>query len=244
MHGLAWGWYLNPSVVGQQSIALYSFLFQCLFSAPPIRVCLCFFLVDNIASSRIVAMASDNMEDVLTKSGVDSNLTNFLMMEGWLLNMAAADSQGFEDVPLHAFAYYMLVWEAVPARTNAWTTERYRPTRTSSTSEGPRSMEVLGRGSKTSSSADESEELSELLSDESKKSGGVISADALNWNHWKLNGWRGFTNFSNSIDSTIGAWLPRCCEWPDSIRSELPKLSCADMSERPNHIVSMCPNCY
>ena len=46
-------------------------------------------------------MASDNLEDVLTKSGVDSNLTNSLMMEGWTsqaFRMAAADSQGFEDV--------------------------------------------------------------------------------------------------------------------------------------------------
>ena len=39
-------------------------------------------------------MASDNLEDVLTKSGVDSNLTNSLMMEGWTsqaFRMAAAD---------------------------------------------------------------------------------------------------------------------------------------------------------
>ena len=46
-------------------------------------------------------MASDNLEDVLTKSGVDSTLTNSLMMEGWTsqaFRMAAADAQGFEDV--------------------------------------------------------------------------------------------------------------------------------------------------
>ena len=46
-------------------------------------------------------MASETLEDILTKSGVDSNLTNALMMEGWTcqtFRMAAADSQGFEDV--------------------------------------------------------------------------------------------------------------------------------------------------
>lgn len=46
-------------------------------------------------------MAPDNLEDVLTKSGVDSNLTNSLMMEGWTsqtFRVAAADAQGFEEV--------------------------------------------------------------------------------------------------------------------------------------------------
>ena len=59
-----------------------------------------------IASPHTVAMASDNLEDVLSKSGVDSNLTNSLMMEGWTsqtFRMAAADSQGFEDV-LHEWS--------------------------------------------------------------------------------------------------------------------------------------------
>jgi len=48
-----------------------------------------------------MAMAPDNLEDVLTKSGVDSNLTNSLMMEGWTsqtFRVAAADAQGFEEV--------------------------------------------------------------------------------------------------------------------------------------------------
>ena len=66
-----------------------------------LHLVLCFFLLGDIASPRIVAMASDNLEDVLTKSRVDSNLTNSLMMEGWTsqtFHMAAADSQGFEDV--------------------------------------------------------------------------------------------------------------------------------------------------
>ena len=48
-----------------------------------LHLVLCFFLLGDIASPRIVAMASDNLEDVLTKSRVDSNLTNSLMMEGW-----------------------------------------------------------------------------------------------------------------------------------------------------------------
>ncbi|CAL1161087.1 unnamed protein product [Cladocopium goreaui] len=46
-------------------------------------------------------MASDNLEDVLIQSGVDSALTSSLMMEGWScqsFRMAAADIQGFEDV--------------------------------------------------------------------------------------------------------------------------------------------------
>ena len=60
------------------------------------------------------AMASDNLEDVLIQSGVDSALTSSLMMEGWScqsFRMAAADIHGFEDVlqewssstPLSAF---------------------------------------------------------------------------------------------------------------------------------------------
>ena len=100
-----------------------------------------------------------------------------------------------------------------PARTNAWTTARYRPTRTSSTSKGTTStLEVLGRGSLTSSSDDESDELSELLVEDSKKSGGCVSDDSLNWNHWKSNWGRDLTNFSKTtLGSTIGAWLPRCC---------------------------------
>ena len=51
-------------------------------------------------------MASESLEDVLTNSGVDSNITNALMMEGWTcqtFRMAAADSQGFEDV-LHEWS--------------------------------------------------------------------------------------------------------------------------------------------
>ena len=51
-------------------------------------------------------MASEALEDILTKSGVDSTLTNALMMEGWTcqtFRMAAADSQGFEDV-LHEWS--------------------------------------------------------------------------------------------------------------------------------------------
>ena len=58
-------------------------------------------LLDFSFHLRVGAMASDNLEDVLTKSGVDSALTNSLMMEGWTaqsFRMAAADSQGFEDV--------------------------------------------------------------------------------------------------------------------------------------------------
>ena len=46
-------------------------------------------------------MASDNLEDVLIQSGVDSALTSSLMMEGWScqsFRMAAADIHGFEDV--------------------------------------------------------------------------------------------------------------------------------------------------
>jgi len=63
-------------------------------------------------------MASETLEDILTKSGVDSNLTNALMMEGWTcqtFRMAAADSQGFEDV-LHewsSFTYFVNISEGL-----------------------------------------------------------------------------------------------------------------------------------
>ena len=49
----------------------------------------------------VVAMASESLEDIFTRCGVDSSLCNNLMMEGWSANsfrMAAVDLQGFEDV--------------------------------------------------------------------------------------------------------------------------------------------------
>lgn len=49
----------------------------------------------------VVAMASESLEDIFTRCGVDSTLCNNLMMEGWNANsfrMAAVDLQGFEDV--------------------------------------------------------------------------------------------------------------------------------------------------
>ena len=60
--------------------------------------------------------------------------------------------------------------------------------------------------STTSSSEEESEELSKLLPDDTIFAGGTISSNGLNLNHRKSNGWTCFTNFSNTtIGSTIGA---------------------------------------
>ena len=86
----------------RHQIALSEFLFHYFGSSPNIREVFCSLILRDFSFHlRVGAMASDNLEDVLTKSGVDSNLTNSLMMEGWTsqsFRMAAADAQGFEEV--------------------------------------------------------------------------------------------------------------------------------------------------
>ena len=83
-------------------IALSDVLYYCFGYSPNVRDVFCSLILRDFSFHlRVGAMASDNLEDVLTKSGVDSALTNSLMMEGWTsqsFRMAAADSQGFEDV--------------------------------------------------------------------------------------------------------------------------------------------------
>ena len=83
-------------------IALSEVLYYCFGYSPNVRDVFCSLILRDFSFHlRVGAMASDNLEDVLTKSGVDSALTNSLMMEGWTsqsFRMAAADSQGFEDV--------------------------------------------------------------------------------------------------------------------------------------------------
>ena len=108
LHGLAWGCISQPIKLLVRlawRCTFLLFIFCCLLPQHKglfwdISYC------GVIASPHTVAMASDNLEDVLSKSGVDSNLTNSLMMEGWTsqtFRMAAADSQGFEDV-LHEWS--------------------------------------------------------------------------------------------------------------------------------------------
>lgn len=49
----------------------------------------------------LTAMTSETLEDVFLRCGIDSNLSNALMMEGWTAStfrMAAVDLHSFEDV--------------------------------------------------------------------------------------------------------------------------------------------------
>ena len=100
----------------KRQMALSSFLLQVFAFPLNIRdtVCGSWLLSYFLLCLRGGAMASDNLEDVLIQSGVDSALTSSLMMEGWScqsFRMAAADIHGFEDVlqewssstPLSAF---------------------------------------------------------------------------------------------------------------------------------------------
>ena len=57
--------------------------------------------IGKVPSLSSRAMAAESLEDVLTNNGVDSTITNDLMMEGWTcqtFRMAAVDAQGFEEV--------------------------------------------------------------------------------------------------------------------------------------------------
>ena len=94
-----YGW-VHPYIHFLLSLTNFQFCFLFVVLTPQIKgISLSSHWQSNVSLFR--AMASESLEDVLTNSGVDSTITNALMMEGWTcqtFRMAAADPQGFEEV--------------------------------------------------------------------------------------------------------------------------------------------------